>query len=111
MSELNRPKTKTTLQTSSQCKRTCHIQMSSLLVMPFSVTVVAMVEMKAGKMYACFMTMGGGVGWKEEKAVALLCCVPSYNSSTASSMRRSFTFQKLYCKKNKKKKILSRRFL
>jgi hypothetical protein len=61
--------------------------------MPFSVTVVVKVEMKAGKMYACFMTMGGGGGWKEEKAVALLCCVPSYSSSTASSVRRSFTFQ------------------
>jgi len=46
--------------------------MTSLLVIPFSVTVVDMAEIKLGKMYACLMTIGEGGGWNDEKAVALL---------------------------------------
>ena len=58
--------------------------------MPFSVIVAAIADIWPGNMYDCLMTMGRGGGSSEEKAVALLCLDPSYNSRTANSIRRCF---------------------
>lgn len=47
-------------------------QSSSLPAIPFSVMVVAMADTWPGNIYAWRITIGGGGGWNDEKAVELL---------------------------------------
>ena len=62
----------------------------SLLVMPFSVTVVAIVNKGIGKIKLCLITRGMDGAEKDENTVALVCFLPSYISIAAISCLRDF---------------------
>ena len=61
-----------------------------LLVIPFSVSVEAIVYNGMGKMNDCLITSGCAGAVNDENDVALLCSFPSNISRTAISCRRCF---------------------